>query len=229
MNKIIGAERGNLNFSGASKYYEIIIPENGNMIAAVPPLAKYEYSGNGIKITLDKALLPFKEPREICDGEGNIAYAIEQAEKYFGKAENDLILAALGNLIVAYAAAFSKSENISPAVAAVKAEILSHVSDTTYSLEDGLKKLPLNYDYLRKMFKKETGLTPHGFLLRERMELARGLILGRIANQYSPYSVSQIAEACGYSEPLYFSRVFKKYFGVAPSEYGKTAQSEEKI
>lgn len=221
MNKIIGAERGTLNFCDASKYFEIIVPDGGNFAAAVPPLAKYEYRGEGIKITIDKALLPFKEAAEIYDGDGSIAHAAAQAEKYFGKAENDLILTALGDLIVAYAAAFSKSENISPAVAAVKAEILNHVSDVTYSLEDGLKKLPLNYDYLRKLFKKEIGLTPHEFLLRERMELARGLILGRIANQYSPYSVSQIAEACGYSEPLYFSRVFKKYFDVAPSEYGK--------
>ena len=221
MNKIIGAERGELNFCGGSKYFEIIIPDGGNIAAAVPPLAKYEYRGGGIKITIDKALMPFKETAEIYDGDGGIAHAAAQAEKYFGKAENDLILTALGDLIVAYAAAFSKNENISPAVAAVKAEILSHVSDVTYSLEDGLKKLPLNYDYLRKLFKKEIGLTPHEFLLRERMELARGLILGRIANQYSPYSVSQIAEACGYSEPLYFSRVFKKYFGIAPSEYGK--------
>jgi AraC-like DNA-binding protein len=40
-----------------------------------------------------------------------------------------------------------------------------------------------------------------------------------MSNRYSEYTVSQIAEACGYSDPLYFSRVFKKYFGVAPSEY----------
>ena len=57
------------------------------------------------------------------------------------------------------------------------------------------------------------------YLLHERMKLAQGLILGGMSNRYSEYTVSQIAEACGYSDPLYFSRVFKKYFGVAPSEY----------
>ncbi|MDE7087024.1 MAG: AraC family transcriptional regulator, partial [Clostridia bacterium] len=31
--------------------------------------------------------------------------------------------------------------------------------------------------------------------------------------------VSQVAEACGFAEPLYFSRVFKKHFGVAPNDF----------
>ena len=32
-------------------------------------------------------------------------------------------------------------------------------------------------------------------------------------------SVSELAEKCGYSDPLYFSRVFKKITGVSPSKY----------
>ena len=81
--------------------------------------------------------------------------------------------------------------------------------------------MPLNSDYVRKLFKKETGLTPHAYLLKERMELASSLISGNITNRYSNYTVSQIAESCGFAEPLYFSRVFKKYFGTPPSEYLK--------
>ena len=118
-----------------------------------------------------------------------------------------------------YCAAFAEIENFSPVVKTVRADIERGISDCTYSLEDSLKRLPLNYDYVRKLFKKETGATPHEYLLHERMKLAQGLILGGMSNRYSEYTVSQIAEACGYSDPLYFSRVFKKYFGVAPSEY----------
>ncbi len=46
-------------------------------------------------------------------------------------------------------------------------------------------------------------------------------MLSGVTNRYSHYSVTQIAEACGFAEPLYFSRVFKKYYGVAPSYYLK--------
>ena len=84
-----------------------------------------------------------------------------------------------------------------------------------------MKKFPLNYDYLRRLFKKEVGVSPREYLLNGRMELARGIILGGLSIRYSDYTVSQLAEACGFADPLYFSRVFKKYFGVSPSEYGK--------
>lgn len=101
----------------------------------------------------------------------------------------------------------------------VRAEIAKGVSDCSFSLQDTLKKLPLNYDYIRKLFKKETGATPYEYLLKERMTLAQQLLTSGATNKFSEYSVSQIAEACGYSEPLYFSRVFKQYFGVSPTEY----------
>ena len=35
------------------------------------------------------------------------------------------------------------------------------------------------------------------------------------------YNVSEVAEMCGYCEPLYFSRVFKKTYGVSPLSYAK--------
>jgi AraC-like DNA-binding protein len=31
--------------------------------------------------------------------------------------------------------------------------------------------------------------------------------------------VAEVAEACGYQDPLYFSRVFRAHFNVAPSKY----------
>ena len=72
---------------------------------------------------------------------------------------------------------------------------------------------------MRKLFKKETGVTPHEYLTRARMRRAKEIILSGVTNRYSEYTVTQIAEACGFAEPLYFSRVFKKYFGVSPSRY----------
>nr|MCR4588982.1 helix-turn-helix transcriptional regulator [Lachnospiraceae bacterium] len=33
------------------------------------------------------------------------------------------------------------------------------------------------------------------------------------------YSIKEVCSMCGYSDPNYFSRIFKKYVGVSPSEY----------
>ena len=235
MNKITYAGAIEAFSQRVCKNYEVIIPsENGEIsfggtvkelcaqdAVVIPPRTAYSLNCGGRLIVLEQAILPVKSVTVIKDSDGEVANAAGQAKKYFSSTlpKKDLIISSLGGLLVSYITAFSAVSGFSPVVDIVRAEIAKGVSDSTFSLEDFMKKLPLNYDYVRKLFKKEMGVTPHEYLLRERMELARSLILSGISNQYSGYSVSQIAEACGFSEPLYFSRVFKKYFGVAPSEY----------
>ena len=218
----------------AEKYFKIIVPQDDcrvdyadgslelsdGQIAVVPPLLKHGVRGRTVCVGLEQALLPFKELRVISDDDGAIAHVAAQSLKYFGEENStrDGILAALGTLLVTYVTAFAGRENIAPVVESVRNEIRKNISTPSFSLEDSIKKLPLNYDYVRKLFKREIGVTPHEDLLNCRMQLARELISSGIGNRYSNYSVGQIAEACGFSEPLYFSRVFKKYYGFAPSE-----------
>lgn len=221
--------------SCAEKYFKIIVPQEGCIvehsgnayslkrgeIAVVPPLLKHAVRGKAICVSLEQALLPFKEMRIICDDKrGGIAHAAEQVLQYFSGKNSTYngILAALGTLIVTYVTAFAGGQNLSPVVQTVRNEIRKNISTPSFSLEDSIKKLPLNYDYVRKLFKREMGVTPHEYLISCRMRLAQELILSGIGNRYSNYSVGQVAEACGFSEPLYFSRVFKKYYGFSPSE-----------
>lgn len=194
-------------------------------VIAIPPLVKYERSGNAadLYIFMESAALPFKAPKVIPEeAGGGFAHAFVQAESYFEAAETKSapVLKALGDLIVGYIAAQTERAAYSPIVENVRADIAANVSNATYALDAYMRGLPLNSDYVRKLFKSEVGITPHDYLMDLRMNLASQLILSGMSNQYSKYSVSQIAEMCGFAEPLYFSRVFKKKFGVPPSEYG---------
>ena len=224
MNRIIHACRESLDGEITSRCFEILIPEGQleKRAIIIPPLKKYNAEHfSGIRITVENALLPFDEVCAIPDSDGEIAIAAEQSLKYFASdlSKKELVLAALGDLIIGYITAFSAQKEYSPVVELVRAEIVRGISDSAFSIKDCLKKMPLNYDYIRKLFKKETGVTPADYLLKERMALAQQLLSSGISNKFSSYSISQIAEACGFSEPLYFSRVFKNYFGVAPSNY----------
>ena len=207
-----------------AKSFVLLIPDGKDERQAVviPPLKSYtDAHFTGVKIVFENALLPFGEVCAIPDSEGEIAFTANQALKYFNSTLNrkHLILSALGDLLIGYITAFSAEREHSPVVEFVRAEIIKGISDTSFSIKDCLKKMPLNYDYIRKLFKKEIGVYPSEYLLKERMALAGQLLSSGISNRFSHYSISQIAEACGYSEPLYFSRVFKKYYGVSPSEY----------
>lgn len=201
-------------------------------VTAIPPTVKYEFSpaDESLCVLIERALLPFKEITEVKDDKNRgILHAAKQAEAYLhggadgsgGSDKTELVLSALGGLIVSYLTAFSADGGFSPVTKQILTDIEKNVSNTTFFLEDYVKTLPLNYDYVRKVFKKEVGATPHEYLVRQRMELAASLLKSGISNRYSSYSVSQVAEACGFADPLYFSKVFKKYYGIAPGGYGK--------
>lgn len=198
-------------------------------VLAIPPLTAFERANTAgdMHIFMEGTALPFKTPAVLNEESGGgFAHTFAQAQSYFARGEagdgkSAAVLKALGELLVSYAVAQADRTTCSPVVLSVRADIEANISNCSYALDAYIKSLPLNYDYVRKLFKKETGATPHDYLLSLRMELAARLLLSGMSNQYSRYSVSQVAEMCGFAEPLYFSRVFKKYYGAPPSEYGK--------
>lgn len=64
-------------------------------------------------------------------------------------------------------------------------------------------------------FRSVTGTTPCQYILNQRLEYARDLLLE------STLSVAAIAEQCGFSDSFYFSRCFKKRYFLSPLQYRK--------
>lgn len=75
--------------------------------------------------------------------------------------------------------------------------------------------LNLTPNYLSAVFHKGVGTTFVKYLTRVRMNKAEELL------QNENLTINQVAALAGYTDTRYFSRVFKEYFGVLPSEYGK--------
>ena len=53
------------------------------------------------------------------------------------------------------------------------------------------------------------------FITGERMKIAKHLLIG------TTYTISEIAERCGFDNVYYFSNSFKQQTGMSPSEYLK--------
>jgi AraC-like DNA-binding protein/quercetin dioxygenase-like cupin family protein len=67
--------------------------------------------------------------------------------------------------------------------------------------------------HLYRLFKKIEGCTPGTFILGLKMDGAKKLLrLGK-------HPVKVVAGICGYRDPDYFSRIFKKHTGKAPTDY----------
>lgn len=81
------------------------------------------------------------------------------------------------------------------------------------TLDEVSKVVDISPYYFSKLFKQETGENFIEYLTKVRMKNAEELL------KDSDYSIKEICVASGYSDPNYFSRIFKKYEGVTPSEY----------
>ena len=75
--------------------------------------------------------------------------------------------------------------------------------------------------YFCKWCKKQTGVSFSEFVNAVRITHARGLLLGG-------YLVEEVSDKCGFSDPSYFSKVFKKHVGITPKAYALKTLSEQK-
>lgn len=71
---------------------------------------------------------------------------------------------------------------------------------------------------MQRMFNKRLGLGPIDYLMQIRIEKAKELLCNTKAG------LKDIAEAVGYVDNYYFSRLFKRYTGVSPSMYRESMQ-----
>ena len=95
--------------------------------------------------------------------------------------------------------------------------LLSYVDNNFQSTDLSLKKIADIFSYTEKylshLFKKNTGINFNAYLTDLRMKHAAKCIEGGMR------SIPMIAEACGYYDPLYFSKVFRRVYGEAPRAY----------
>ena len=67
------------------------------------------------------------------------------------------------------------------------------------------------------MFALSEGLPPAEFVLAERMRRAARLLAGAAGQP-----VKEIAGMCGFEDPNYFAKVFRRFFGTSPTEFRTT-------
>lgn len=95
----------------------------------------------------------------------------------------------------------------------VRALVEQHLEDSEYGVEQLAQDLCMERTGLYKKLTALTHTTPVAFIRSIRLHHAAVLL------QEGKQSVNEIAELTGFSSPSYFTKCFKKEFGVLPSEY----------
>ncbi|MEK8128881.1 AraC family transcriptional regulator [Paenibacillus filicis] len=124
----------------------------------------------------------------------------------------ELFLSIMHQVLVSH---MHHSRDISPSKKVIDdaiAYIKKHYMDTL-TLDELAELHAMHPKQFSYFFHKYTGFRPIDYVIHYRMERARELL------QTGNFPIRDIAASVGYPNPLYFSRLFKKKFGISPSSY----------
>ena len=86
------------------------------------------------------------------------------------------------------------------------------------TIEEICHKFFMSRSSLQALFKLYLHSSPKSYLLNIKLQKSKELI------RENQHTISEIADMLGFSSIHYFSRLFKKYYDVSPSEYAKDAK-----
>ncbi len=93
--------------------------------------------------------------------------------------------------------------------------IEEHMQDPTLSNVELAKYLGISEIYLRKQFQTHYRVTPKQYILDARIRKAKQLLTD------TPFTVTAIAEECGFSSVYHFCRAFRQRTGKTPTQYAQ--------
>jgi len=107
----------------------------------------------------------------------------------------------------------SKEENIyiEQCLAFMQEHVFSHIC-----LQDIAQQVNLNASYLVRLFKKNLGTSPIAYFNHLQMEAARSFL------ENTTLSIKEISGQLQYCSEFHFSKRFKEFTGLSPTEYRKT-------
>ena len=98
---------------------------------------------------------------------------------------------------------------IEPAIAYLK----EHIYDSTLKTDKLHRMCGISDTYFRKIFTLRFGTTPQSYITAKRISHANSIISSGDFD-----TIAEVALSVGFKDSLYFSKVFKKIYGISPSQ-----------
>jgi AraC-like DNA-binding protein len=96
----------------------------------------------------------------------------------------------------------------------------AHLDDSDFNVDTMTKEVGISRAQLHRKMKEMTGLPVSEFIRNIRLEQAVRLL------EEQKINVTQVAYAVGFSNLAHFSTVFRKQFGISPTEYMEQKQAK---
>lgn len=216
---------GEIRITGADKTGMIC---REGQLTVIPPLAQCSMCASedysDISVCMEQISFHCKKPFVLSDHPQRHLHALFEQAYCYASADprTYLLLDSIGDTITNHILILGKDTGYSGSVEHLWKQITKHYDDAAFALDEAIRQMPFHYDYIRKLFKKETGLSPLEYMTELRMRKAKTLLTAPCARNCS---VAEIAYQCGFDDPLYFSRVFRKNYGICPSMFSEQYQN----
>ena len=206
---------------GVNNVGDVAIDFFPGRIILIPPHTYHKEVGDGIYRTnfIRVSGLFWPQPKVPCAlhdvDDKLITMASYLIEEYWGNHANKHILCnALMNVMHQYLLRYYGDSMHNHFVETAKSEMIRNITNAEYRVVTTVEASGYCKDHFRRLFKRSTGFTPQAYLEDLRIQHAMSL-LSSDANS----KVNEVAASCGFVDPYYFTRVFRKYTGVCPREY----------
>lgn len=153
--------------SGVMQFDDFELPYKTGDIVAIPPMMPHaNVSSEGFSnyhINMSDLVPVSSEPILMHDDSNAFLLNVfEAAYFHFNSApeKRDAFLPHYGDLLVSYMSQSQHQVKVSKVVEEIQTNIIQNYPDCNYELDKFLQSFPFSYDYLRKLFKKELGITP---------------------------------------------------------------------
>ncbi|MCM1115358.1 MAG: AraC family transcriptional regulator [Clostridium sp.] len=143
--------------------------------------------------------------------------AMEKEQNGYEWTTVGLLWQLMGNMLNSQNSSTSNYNQSRQQITRLKA-VLSYIKDnydTQIALEELAKIAGMSPRYFCRAFSAMTGKTPIAYLNYYRIECAGELL------KLTDKTITEIAISCGYSDMSYFSKQFRRYKNVTPSQYRK--------
>ncbi len=159
-----------------------------------------------------------KEYMKFTDRDDTIYGVMERMYKEYHLQRNNwaAIVDTHLRLLDQYVYSFAQEPKLNQYVSKAISTMLDNLSNPHFSVETMIAGFPFHKNYFMRLFQRQVGKTPLRFLADHRVSYAKQLLETR---RMSGLTLKEIACMAGYNDYYYFSRVFKKTTGRAPSEW----------
>ncbi len=185
-------------------YYLYLSAEEGRIKEILDSLPPQMQAFNA-KIFLDRYFSLLKYPSTANDAYAELRVIGHISEIVFRLAENRDF----------YEKQKFVNMNVSKAITEAKRFIMKNYN-RNIQLRDVANHVFLSPNYFHKLFTQVTGVTPHQYIINQKINAAKKMLLE------SDTTITDIVINCGFSSQSYFNAIFKREVKITPNDYRKS-------